>query len=148
MKEEICVKFKKLHPDAKPPIQGTEYSAGYDLTCVAKEMDEEHNVLIYHTGLALEIPNGHVGLLFPRSSIYKFPLVMPYSVGVIDSDYRGEVLAMFKDCDFGNFEPAYSVGERCCQLIIVELPKLQWVEANILSPTTRGTNGHGSTGLN
>ena len=143
----IQIKYKRLCPEAKEPCRATNGAAGYDLYCVKRVIDDEHNALIYHTGLAFEIPQGHVGLLFPRSSIYKLPLFMPYSVGVIDSDYRGEVLAIFKDVDYGNLEPNYSVGERCCQLLIVELPTLLWKEVKTLSVTERGEGGHGTTGV-
>lgn len=144
----MILKYKKIHPNAKAPLRATDGAAGWDLSCVAMEFDSISDALIYHTGLAVEIPTGYVGLLYPRSSIYKMPIFMPYSVGVIDSDYRGEILAIFKSYHMGQLRPAYQIGERCCQLVIEQLPIVDgWEEAEELSETERGTGGRGSTGL-
>lgn len=144
----MILRYKKIHHDAKAPLRATDGAAGWDLFCVDKEYDSISDAIICHTGLAVEIPAGYVGLLFPRSSIYKLPIFMPYSVGVVDSDYRGEILAIFKSCRMGQIRPSYQVGERCCQLVINELPKVDgWEAVEELSETARGTAGYGSTGL-
>ena len=139
------LKIMKLHPDAKIPHFATEGAAGLDLTAVGYEWHEVDGgyQVKYYTGLAFEIPKGFVGLLFPRSSVCRFDLSMANSVGVIDSDYRGEVSAVFHS---NRGENTYSVGERCCQLVIVKLPKIKIEEVIELSKTTRGTGGYGSTG--
>lgn len=89
------VKIKKLHKDAVIPKYAKKGDAGLDLTAVSYEFDKYGNV-VYHTGLAFEIPEGYVGLVFPRSSICKKDLSLTNAVGVIDSSFRGEVTAKFK----------------------------------------------------
>ena len=93
------IKIKKLHPDAVIPSYSKLGDAGQDLVCVSRYFDAEGNV-VYGTGLAFEIPEGYVGLLFPRSSNAKKDLTLSNSVGVIDSGYRGEVSFKFKPSAF------------------------------------------------
>lgn len=90
------VQIKKLVDNAVIPEYSTLGSAGMDLTAVSVEYDDNHNVLTYKTGLSIEIPKGYVGLLFPRSSVYKLELTLSNSVGIIDSDYRGEIMFKFR----------------------------------------------------
>lgn len=140
------VKFKKLHPDAIAPQYFN--GAGADLSATYVTIDEFNNV-VYGTGLSVEIPEGYVGLIFPRSSIYKKNLILSNSVGVIDSSYRGEILFKFRKIgDTTNrFEPPfYDTKERIGQIIIMPYPVVDWVEVNELSDTERGVNGFGSTG--
>jgi dUTP pyrophosphatase len=136
------VKFKKLNENAKAPYQGTAGSAGFDLTATSKQ-----RIDLYHTkfgtGLAVEIPKGYVGLVFPRSSCYKQGMLLSNCVGVIDSDYRGEITAVFIGVDN---ELCYNVGDRICQLVIMPYPEIEFVEADELSETERGMGGYGSTG--
>src|SRR5690606_10497369 len=89
------VKIKRLHPQAVIPSYAKPGDAGMDLTATSKSYDENGNV-VYGTGLAFEIPEGYVGLLFPRSSNSKTDLILSNSVGVLDSGYRGEVMFKFK----------------------------------------------------
>lgn len=137
----LTVRFKKLHPEAKAPYQATPGSAGFDLTAVSKEEDDY--IIKYGTGLAVEIPEGHVGLVFPRSSIYKTGLLLTNSVGVIDSDYRGEISAVFTNIEF---HKEYKVGDRIAQLVIMPIPAVKFEEAEELTETKRGAGGYGSTG--
>jgi dUTP pyrophosphatase len=137
------LKIKKLHADAVIPQQMTEGAAGLDLVAVSKEWDETNQVLVLGTGLAIQIPRGHVGLLFPRSSIYKTELSLANSVGVIDSDYRGEVKAMFYT---GRAKKNYEIGDRVVQLVIMPIPAVNIQVVDELNETARGTGGHGSTG--
>tara|TARA_R110000868_G_scaffold66014_14_gene197068 strand:- start:3150 stop:3572 length:423 start_codon:yes stop_codon:yes gene_type:complete len=137
------LKIKKLHPDAKIPAMATDGAAGFDLTAVSKEWDEVNQVLVLGTGLAIQIPRGHVGLLFPRSSIYKTELSLANSVGVIDSDYRGEVKAMFYT---GRAKQNYNVGDRVVQLVIVQIPAVNIQVVDELNDTKRSSGGFGSTG--
>lgn len=139
------VKIKKLYKDAIIPRYAKDGDAGMDLTAVSKRYDE-HGNLCYGTGLAFEIPQGYVGLIFPRSSIFKKRLVLSNSVGVIDSGYRGEVSFKFKPSGTTASE-VYKVGERVGQIIIIPYPKIEFVEASELSETERGENGYGSTGV-
>lgn len=142
----LKVRFKKLVPEAVAPYQATDGSAGWDLTATSRELAQGKKA-IYGTGLAVEIPKGYVGLLFPRSNIHKKALRLSNSVGVIDSDYRGEIKAVFiwegywpHDCIL------YQPGDRICQLIILPVPTIEWEESEALTPTKRGEGGYGSTG--
>lgn len=141
------LKFKKLSEKATLPVRAHKSDAGLDLTTVgiSSVINEcGQLMLVYHTGLAVEIPEGYVGLLFPRSSIYKKSLMATNSVGVIDSGYRGEIMMVLKATT--DVVPAvYKEGERFAQLVIVPIPEIEVVEAEELSESDRGTDGYGST---
>ena len=107
--------------------------------------DAREMLLIYHTDLAVEIPEGYVGLIFPRSSIYTKSISQTNCVGVIDSNYRGELKVVFRPTIAGVPE-FYKVGERFAQLVIVPYLKADVVETAELSESERGDNGFGSTG--
>ena len=138
------LKIKKLHPDAKIPEQMTAGAAGMDLTAVSVDFQAEGNKMIIDTGIAVEIPRGHVGLLFPRSSIYKTNLSLSNSVGVIDSDYRGPIKAIFNMNDLNQFG-GYKVGDRVVQLVIMQIPAVNIQVVDKLNETARGAGGFGST---
>ena len=153
------VKIKKTHKNAVVPKYARFGDAGMDLTAVSKEIDSDGN-LVFDTGIAVEIPKGYVGLIFPRSSNAKKDLLLSNSVGVIDSNYRGSISLKFKHtCNIidevkgdnkihFNFakESYYEVGDRVAQLIIVPYPNIEFLEVDELSETDRGTGGYGSTG--
>lgn len=142
------VKIKKLNDFATIPTYATDGRAGMDITAISKTYDDDGNI-VYGTGLAFEIPQGYVGLLFPRSSNAKKDLILSNSVGVIDSDYRGEVSFKFKPSYCFNKEDMdviYNVGDKVGQMIIVPYPHIEWEEVKELSETKRGKNGYGSTG--
>jgi len=139
------VKIKKLDPKAVIPKYAKPGDAGLDLTAISCERDDYEN-FIYGTGLAIEIPKGYVGLLFPRSSNRKTDAYMTNHVGVIDSGYRGEIMITYKDRDYDGAFPPYKAGERVAQLIIMPYPTINLVEVEELSETERGEGGHGSTG--
>lgn len=137
------VKIKKLHPNAVKPKYAKENDAGMDL--VATEIiSETPSQITYGMGLAIEIPDGMVGLIFPRSSIRNTGLSLSNSVGVIDAGYRGELQATFNKN--GVKDEFYKVGDRVCQIIIVPHPIIQIVEVDELSESSRGIGGFGSTG--
>lgn len=138
------IRYKKLDPRAVAPIRGSAKAAGYDLTAIDWEMDTEHFVIVYRTGLAFEIPKGHVGLLFPRSSVFRVHQLLTNCVGVLDSDYRGEVFFKFAFRNGGC--SAYKNGERIGQLIVIPIPSVEYEEAKELSKTERGNGGYGSSG--
>lgn len=140
----IEIKIKKLHPDAVIPSYAKEGDAGMDLVAVAKE-DVSPTQVKYYTGLAMEIPQGYVGLIFPRSSIFKSGLSLSNAVGVIDSGYRGEIMAVFNK-KFGMNLTNYNVGDRVAQIMIIPYPQVSFVEAEELSDSVRGEGGFGSTG--
>lgn len=141
------VKFKRLSEKAVQPIRATVGSAGFDLTSthVTTEVSEcGQLILVYHTDLAIEIPEGYMGLVFPRSSISKKSLRMCNSVGVIDSDYRGEITSKFI-VTTDVIPSLYREGERFAQLVIVPFMAAEFTEAEELSETERGDSGYGST---
>lgn len=142
------LKFKRLSENAILPIRAYKGDAGLDLTAtrITTELNEcGQLILVYHTDLAVEIPEGYVGLLFPRSSVYKKSLMQTNCVGVIDAGYRGEIMAKFRNTT--DVVPAvYREGERFAQLVIVPIPDITVVEAAELSESDRGENGMGSTG--
>ncbi len=140
----LDVKIKKLHKDATIPTYSKDGDAGMDLTITELISDTTFNVT-YGFGIAMEIPMGYVGLVFPRSSVRNMDLILSNSVGVIDSGYRGEIQATFKKTQSLSME--YKVGERGAQIIIIPYPKIKFTEVNELSSTDRGTGGFGSTGI-
>jgi dUTP pyrophosphatase len=135
------VKIKKLHKDAIIPKYAKDGDAGMDLTAVDVSADE--GTITYKTGLAVEIPRWHVGLLFPRSSVYKTGQSLTNCVGVIDSGYRGEVMLKFT---LSPYQREYQIGDRVGQLIIMPYPMVEFEEVEKLTPTDRGEGGYGSTG--
>ena len=138
------VKIKKLHPNAVIPKYAKPGDAGLDL--VATEiLNEEVFQVTYGTGIAVEIPEGFVGLVFPRSSIRKYNINLTNSVGVIDSGYRGEIQATFYKAR-GVSSHKYEVGDKIAQLIIIPYPPIELEEVEELSETERGTGGFGSSG--
>ncbi len=139
------VKVKKLHTNAVAPKFGKPGDAGADLTATSIDTSRGGQV-VYGTGIAVEIPEGMVGLVFPRSSVRNFPLIMSNSVGVIDSGYRGEVMVTFNLTSKEWFTDLYKVGDRIAQLVIMPVPLIEYMIVDELSETERGTGGHGSTG--
>ena len=140
------VKIKKLVPEAVIPVYAKPGDAGMDLTAVKVEYDRVNKCFVYHSGLAFEVPEGHVMLLFPRSSNRKTEAYLTNSVGVIDSGYRGEVMVVFKNNHPDNHQAPYKIGERIAQIKIQEVIPIEFVEVEELSETERGDGGYGSTG--
>lgn len=161
------VRFKKLTENAVMPVKAHASDAGFDLVATRVEPDEENGAIVYGTGIAVEIPEGHVGLLFPRSSIYKTDLSLTNGVGVIDSGYRGEVMFKFKGAmtfyrkpswvdrlalrlgyvkRYNKMPRPYHVGDRIGQLVIMPYPEIEFEKADELSKTDRGASGYGSSG--
>ena len=144
------VKFKKLHNDAKIPSYAHDTDAGLDLTAVSftQEFDKSNKlVLVYHTGLAVEIPEGYVGLIFMRSSISDKSISLTNAVAVIDSGYRGELLLKYK-ITTDSLPTIYQPGEKIGQLIIIPYPKINPIEVEELSSSDRNEGGFGSTDIN
>lgn len=170
--EKLKVKIKRLHPEAVIPTYAKPGDAGMDLTATSKWFDEYGNVC-YGFGLAFEIPEGYVGLIFPRSSCCKVDLTLSNCVGAVDSCFRGEVSAKFKPAlaftDWNSCSPKksdsydyvstpgdnkifgveaehYNVGDRIAQMIIMPFPKVEFEEVDELSETERNIGSYGSTG--
>ena len=163
----MIVNFKRLVIEAQKPKFGKPGDAGADLVATSIDLSREGQV-VYGTGLAVEIPEGMVGLVFPRSSVRNYDLVLSNSVGVIDSGYRGEIMVTFnirmdniiaQELDTAESleelseelhdipYDIYKVGDRIAQLVIVPVPFIQYREVDELSETERGEGGHGSTGV-
>jgi len=139
------VKVKKLDSNAVIPSYSKVGDAGMDLT-ITKEIENTSFSVSYGFGIAMEIPKGYVGLVFPRSSVRNQDLILSNCVGVIDSGYRGELQATFKKTQ-GLDSIKYKVGERGAQIIILPYPTIYMTEVPELSDTERGSGGFGSTGL-
>lgn len=144
------VKFKKLHPDAKIPSRAHSTDAGYDLVATSRSVIPypTHSV-VYGTGLSIAIPEGYVGLIYPRSSVCKYDLMLYNSVGVCDSGFSGEIKLVFRDIHAGesiHTRKIYNVGDRIGQLIIMPLTDVEFEEAEELGESERGEGGWGSTG--
>jgi dUTP pyrophosphatase len=138
------VKIKRLIPNVQIPKYANKSDAGLDL--IATHISITDLYVEYSTGLAIEIPEGYVGLLFPRSSISKYHLCLANSVGVIDSGYRGEIMARFKKTSDSAHETLYNVGDKVVQLIILPYPSIELEEVDSLTQTERGSGGFGSSG--
>ena len=138
----VNVKVKKIFSTASVPAYTKRGDAGMDL--VAISLKKSAGFYEYGTGLAMEIPEGYVGLIFPRSSISKTDHYLRNSVGVVDSGYRGEIKIRMSTPLLGGVE--YKEGDRVAQLIIMKLPWVNLQEVEELSDTDRGEGGFGSTG--
>ena len=140
------VNIKKLTPEAILPTYGTEYSAGADLYNSGEAVVvPPHTTVIIHTGIAMEIPVGYCGLVFARSGLAtKRGLAPANKVGVIDADYRGEIMVALHN--HSDIEVSVEHGERVVQLAIVPFLKADFEICDDLSDTMRGTGGFGSTG--
>lgn len=172
----MTVKIKKLHPNAVIPTYAKQGDAGIDLTAVSVKHEVEFGCFTYDTGVAVEIPEGYVGLVFPRSSLSKKDLILTNHVGVIDSGYRGSILLKFKlDCECWSVKESqeefnegiapfyfsaedeyrkfaldaniYAVGDRIAQLIVLPYPQITFEEVEELSTTERNDGGFGSTNV-
>lgn len=143
------IKFKKLCNQAIIPTRGTEFAAGYDLYACPTGEDvvfiKPGETKVIGTGLSMEIPVGTFGGVYPRSGLStKYGLRCANCVGVIDADYRGEIMVgLHNDSDQ---ERIVSYGDRIAQLIVQPFFNLEFVEADELSNTIRGAGGYGSTG--
>ena len=154
------IRYKKLVPEVKAPFRKYDDDAGYDLYAVSKTETEKY--IEYGTGIAIEIPTGYVGLIFPRSSVTEKDLILKNCVRIIDSQYRGEIRCRFARIPSTEFkdllmcktyieivwnkENQYEIGERIVQLIIIPIPLVELVVSDELSETERGAGSYGHTG--
>lgn len=140
------VQVKRLDTNAVIPVKAHADDAGLDLTATSVKATDKY--IEYGTGLAVSIPRGHVGLLFPRSSISNSDLSLANSVGVVDAGYFGEIKLRFKKIGFSDpyFSALYNVGDRIGQLIIMPIPAVTFDEVPDLGNSERATGGFGSSG--
>lgn len=138
------VNYRKSRDNTPDLEYQTEGAAGIDLTAMQIEYDEDKEQTTIFFGIEMAIPEGWVGLLFPRSSIRKTRQRMSNCVGVIDCDFRGEVRAIFDNHE--RYGKVYELGERCAQLVLVPAPQAKLTCVEKLCETKRGDGGFGSTG--
>ena len=143
----IDLKIKKLNSKAVMPSYGSADAAGADLySCEEALTFAPSETKLVHTGIAMEIPKGYVGLIYARSGIAtKRGLAPANKVGVIDSDYRGEIMVALHN--HTNIEQTIEAGERLAQIVITPYLTVNYVEADELDSTDRGAGGFGSTGI-
>lgn len=141
------IKTKKININAKLPFKATEGSAGADLfACIESEIIiKPGKTNMIPVGIAVEIPVGFGGFIFPRSSLgSKYGITLPNCVGVIDSDYRGELCVPL--INLGSADFVIQNGDRIAQLVILPVENADYEDASELSDTVRGKGGFGSTG--
>ena len=143
------IKYKKLNELAKVPTRGSDSAAGYDLYAATEEkiIIYPHSTLMISTGLSLELPDGYFGAIFARSGLASKQGLRPANcVGVVDSDYRGEVkVALHNDT---GLVQSFEAGDRIAQLVLLPYVEMTFVETEELTETERGEDGFGSTGTN
>ena len=135
------VRIKKLNENAVIPTYAKGGDGGMDLVITDIKGENKYDIT-YGFGISMEIPEGFMGLVFPRSSIRKTDLILSNSVGVIDSGYRGEIQVTFKKTGLNKYE----IGDRGVQIIIMPHPPIEFEEVEELTNTERGEGGFGSTG--
>jgi dUTP pyrophosphatase len=145
MSNSVTVQIKKLVEHAEIPEYSREGDAGLDLVATDRYHDRDFDYIEYGTGISVKIPQGYVGLVFPRSSISKTPHSLANAVGVIDSNYTGEIKLRFRTAE-DREDLEYGVGDRVGQLIIIPYPKVTLEEVSELETTNRGVAGFGSSG--
>ena len=141
------IKVKKLRESAILPSRGSALAAGYDLYADPEQeaVIEPHETVRIPTGLAMEIPQGYFGGIFARSGLAMKEGLRPANcVGVIDADYRGEIMvALHNDTEAAR---RVSAGERVAQLVVLPFLEVEFALEDQLSDTARGEGGFGSTG--
>jgi len=144
-RQSLRFKVKRLHRDALLPQYCSAGAAGLDLCAMQEEAIFFGDGPKYiNTGIAVEIPEGYIGLLSLRSSAAKLGLYMPNAPGIIDSDDRGELKVLV--CATGPDDVLLEVGQRIAQLVVIPCAQVEVEEADKLGETKRGTGGCGSTG--
>ncbi len=139
------VNVKKLRKDAAAPRYTSEYAAGADLYAVEETLIPAGETRFLHTGIAIELPAGTVGLIYARSGLAsKQDLAPANKVGVIDCDYRGELIVAMHN--HGREMRTVNAGDRIAQLVIAPYYTAEFIETDELSSTVRGAGGFGSTG--
>lgn len=144
------VKIKKIHPEAKTPVYGSAGAACFDLyaaSIIDTTDDNGERTVTYGTGLQFEVPEGHVMMIYSRSGHgFKHGITLANSTGVIDADYRGEVMVKLTKRDT-SIHGMPAVGERIAQAMIIPVERVVFDEVDELSDTQRGAGGFGSTGV-
>lgn len=151
MQQKAQLKIKRIHPNAKLPQYGSSGAACFDLRALIESGEKEliggWSPIIFRTGLSVEVPEGYVLMIFSRSGHgFNNDIRLSNCVGIIDSDYRGEIKVKLTK-DSHNTDPLWvNDGMRIAQAMLVKIPSVEFVEVSELSETTRGSGGFGSTG--
>ncbi len=143
----IKIDIKKLNDRAQLPTRGSEQAAGWDLYSNNEEAVDvnAHSTVMIGTGLSMAIPNGYFGAVYARSGLASKQGLRPANcVGVIDSDYRGEIIVSLHNDT--NERKTINPNERIAQLVVMPYLATEFDEKDILDETRRGSNGFGSTG--
>jgi dUTP pyrophosphatase len=140
----IKVKLSKVSPEVATPEYSREGDACLDLTAYSRKVESTYTE--YGTGIKLQIPQGYVGLVYPRSSISNTNQIMANSVGVIDSNYTGEIKVRLKR-DNELYKTTYGIGARIAQIMIIPIPVIEIDVVESLDETVRGEQGFGSSGI-
>ena len=145
--QSLKIKLQKVTEDARMPIKGSEHAAAYDV--YAHSITSENGKVKVGLGFKTEIPKGYKGIIVPRSNLTKFHWILNNSYGVIDSDYRGEWMAVFTALEFSELiQPfPYNVGDRVAQIYFEEVLPISFDVVPELESSERGEGGFGSTGL-
>jgi dUTP pyrophosphatase len=143
----LIVSFQRLTEAARAPARANEHDAGWDLRAAEAVTIGPGERASVGTGIALAIPEGHAGLVLPRSGLAaRHGIALVNAPGLIDAGYRGEVRVLLLNTDRAEAF-AIAAGDRIAQLVITELPEVEFAEADSLTETARGTGGFGSTGV-
>ena len=142
---QLKVKFKKLHADTKLPVKGSLDAACFDVYAHSTERDYD-GLLTYKLGFSTEIPKGWMAVVVPRSNLSKQKWILGNSLGIIDSDYRGEWMVKMRAIGHTYGPAPYKVGERVAQIYFQKVVDVEFEEVEELSNTERGEGGFGSTG--
>ncbi len=149
--KQMTVSVKKLTADAVLPKKAKESDAGYDIVAIDDGTFTPEGYVSYRTGLSISPPKGYHVLIFPRSSISNYDLVLANSVGLVDNGYRGEIMVRFKPVDriISSKDPVrkiYKKGDKIAQLVFEKTISFEMQEVNSLDDTDRGSGGFGSSG--
>jgi len=137
------IKFRKLHKLAQAPVYKTSGACAADVSIYSSVTIKPNETAFLKTGLAFEIPQGFYMAIYPRSSLcLKQHLVMPHSVGLLDSDYRDELMIVYKN--IGTEAVTFEAGERVAQLVIQHYEQAEYLEGDLNETERKG--GFGSTG--
>lgn len=141
----VHLTFRRLDPSASMPARAHPGDAGFDLTAIAPMRVEPGEMALVPTGIAIAIPEGHAGLVIPRSGLaLRHGIGVVNAPGLIDSGYRGELAVILINHGLEPFSLA--AGDRIAQLVIVAVPDISWDEVEELTDSTRGEGGFGSSG--
>lgn len=144
--QNVQVRFKKLSEDAKAPYKASQGAACFDIYSNVNLIVPPNSFAMVGTGLAVEIPEGYEIKIYSRSGHATKEINLANCVGIVDSDYRGEVCVLLRNNSHVNYFPI-SVGERIAQIQLCEVIPTEFIEVDDLTSTERGEGGFGSTGV-